>query len=68
MRDTDLGVGDISVDDVVCLAVGGENVLESSEGKGYALDARGRAAVKVASDQDDIGLVEGNPVADVPER
>ena len=68
MRHTDLRIRDISMDDVVGLAVAGEDVLQGNEGTGNVSKTRRHASVKVPADQDDIRFIERYPVTHVPER
>jgi hypothetical protein len=65
MSNTDPGIRDIVVDDVICFPVAGEYIFKCDKRTGYIFETGRHATVKVTSDQDDIGFIEGYPVSDI---
>jgi hypothetical protein len=64
MREAYACAGNVAVNDVIGPAMAGEDVFKGRERASDVSEAGGRAALQIAAEQHDIGLVEGEPVAD----
>ncbi len=53
-----MGVGNVSVDDVIRLPVAGEDIFEGDERAGDVPEAGRSATLEVAAEQDNIGLIK----------